>query len=440
MDRTAQPSSDSGKWLVVQVAGLSQDLVAAHPGFAKLGLEFRPMDSVFPALTCTAQATFRTASPVAAHGMVANGCFSRDLAKALFWEQASSLVSGPRIWESYRAAGHRVALLFWQQSLGESVDMILSPAPIHKHGGGMIDAVFSKPEGLYERLRQRVGRPFRLHRYWGPLASPAASDWIADATAALLDDPDLAPDLCLTYLPALDYDFQRYGPRDPRAARAVAAVVRELAQLKEAATRHGYHCLVFGDYAIGPVNRAVYPNRILRDAGLLVTREVDKRLYANLYDSPAFALADHEIAHVYVRSPAMLTAAARALRAMDGVGEVLDREAQKAVGVDHEHSGDFMLVALPGFWFAYPWWTADREAPDYAGHVDIHNKPGYDPGELFFGWPPGTVSRNPARIRGSHGRLGADRRTAWAATTDLGQPATMLDLAAALRTRLGAQP
>jgi predicted AlkP superfamily pyrophosphatase or phosphodiesterase len=372
--------------------------------------------------------------------MAANGGFFRELGKAAFWEQSSALVAGPRLWEPYRAAGHRVALLFWQQSLGEAADLILSPAPIHKHGGGLVDAVYSKPHDLYDRLRKRVGRPFRLLRYWGPLASPAASDWIADATCALLADPEAAPDLCFTYLPALDYDLQRFGPGDPRTAGAVAALVRELAQLKAAAAQHDYQCLVFGDYAIGPVNKAVFPNRVLRDAGLLVTREVRGRLYADLHDSPAFALVDHEVAHVHVRSPSLLSAVTRTLRAMDGVGEVLDRTAQKAAGIDHARGGDLVLVALPGFWFAYPWWTADREAPDYAGHVDIHNKPGYDPCELFFGWPPGSVSRNPARIRGSHGRVGPDRRTAWAATSDLGRPATLIDLATALRARLEATP
>jgi predicted AlkP superfamily pyrophosphatase or phosphodiesterase len=436
----ARSAPSPNKWLVVQVAGLGHDLATTHPVFAALGLDFHALESVFPALTCTAQATFRTAAPVAAHGMTANGGFHRHLRKVLFWEQASALVAGPRLWEAYRAAGHRVALLFWQQSLGESVDLILSPAPIHKHGGGLIDAVYSKPHNLYDRLRDRVGQPFRLHRYWGPLASPAASDWIADATCALLADPELAPDLCFTYLPALDYDLQRYGPRDPRSDGAVAAVVRELAQVTDAAARHGYECLVFGDYAIGPVNRAVFPNQVLREAGLFITREVGGRLYPDLNASPAFALVDHEIAHVHVQSPSMLSAVERTLRAMSGVGDVLDRPAQKAAGIDHPNGGDLVLVALPGFWFAYPWWTAGREAPDYAGHVDIHNKPGYDPCELFFGWPPGTVSRNPARLRGSHGRGGADRQTAWAATADLGCPADLIQLAAALRTRLESNP
>jgi len=437
MARTVQRLN---KWLVIQVAGLGHDLATTHPAFQSLGMTFAPAESVFPALTCTAQASFRTAAPVAQHGMVANGFFSRDLAKALFWEQAGTLVTGPRVWESYRAGGRRVAMLFWQQSLGEGVDQLLSPAPIHKHGGGLVDAVYSKPAGLYDRLRTRVGRPFRLHRYWGPLASPAASEWIADATCALLEDTEIAPDLCLTYLPALDYDLQRYGPRDPRAEPAIATVVRQLACLRDAAGRNDYEMLVFGDYALGPVNRAAFPNRSLREAGLFATREVNGRLYPDFGESAAFALVDHEVAHVYLRSPGMIGAAQRALQATEGVGDVLDRAAQKLVGLDHERSGDLVVTALPGFWFAYPWWTDDRQAPDYAGHVDIHNKPGYDPCELFFGWPPGTVSRDTARIRGSHGRTGPDRRIAWAASADLGQPATLIELAAALQSRLEATP
>lgn len=437
MDAMPDPAA---RWLVVQVAALGHDLATTHPALAGLGLTFHPMDAAYPALTCTAQASFRTATPPARHGMVANGLFHRDLARALFWEQSAALVEGPRIWDACRAAGRRVAMLFWQQSLGESVDLLLSPAPIHKHGGGLVESVYAKPAGLYDRLRGRVGRPFRLHRYWGPLASPAASDWIADATVALLDDTELAPDLCFTYLPALDYDLQRYGPRSPRIAASLKALAGELERLRDAAARHGYALLVFGDYAIGPVNRAACPNRVLREAGLLNTRTVGGRLYADLADSAAFAMVDHEVAHVYVRVPDMVGAVARVLNAMEGVECVMDRAAQKAAGLDHPRGGDLLIQALPGFWFAYPWWTQDREAPDYAGHVDIHNKPGYDPCELFFGWPPGTVSRNPNRVLGSHGRADATRRATWTATADLGQPATLVELAAALQARLEARP
>lgn len=430
----------SRKFLIVQVAGLGHDFLHRHHGLRWQGLAFQPFESLFPALTCTAQAGFRTAAPISSHGMPANGWLHRELGRTFFWEQASSLVTGPRIWESFRRQGKRVALLFWQQSLGEEVDLLLSPAPIHRHGGGLVDSVYSRPAGLYADLCRQLGDRFRLHRYWGPLASPAASDWIARATAAILDDRRLAPELCLTYLPALDYDLQRYGPTHGRSIAALSALLGQLDLLRTAAVRNGYELLIFGDYAIGAVNDAVLPNVALRTHGLFHTRRVAGRLYPDLHSSLACAVVDHEVAHVYLK-PGTERATARAiLTGMEGVGDVLDLDAQQKWRLAHPRSGDLLLIAKPGYWFAYPWWTARGDAPDYAGHVDIHNKPGYDPCELFFGWPPPAVSQNVTRVRGSHGRLGLDRMATWAATFPLpSPPASLLDLAAGVRTLLEAE-
>ncbi len=427
------------KVLVVQVAALGRGLLAAHGRATLADLPVRAAASVLPALTCTVQATLRTAASPAAHGMVANGVFERRLRKPFFWEQAATLVDGPRIWDAYRGRGGRVGLLFWQQSLGEAADVVLSPAPIHKHHGGMVEACYSQPAGLYDRLAAAVGRPFRLRHYWGPLASVASSAWIADATAALLDLPDAAPDCCFTYLPGLDYDLQRHGPASPQADRALLAVCGQIQQLAAAAARLHYELLVFGDYAIAPCpGGAVYPNRALAAAGLLVTRLVDGRCYADLHASRAFALCDHELAHVYLRDPAAAAAAAGALAGLPGVGRVLARDAQSAAGLAHAHSGELVLEAAEGHWFSYRYWPADARAPDYAGHVDIHQKPGYDPCELFFGWPPGSVSQDDSRIRGSHGRVGPGREVAVAASFDLGSPAptSLIELAISLRTWL----
>jgi predicted AlkP superfamily pyrophosphatase or phosphodiesterase len=215
------------KLLVIQVAALGHAF-AARNGLRELaGMAARPLAPVFPALTCTAQATLRTGLPPAGHGMVANGFFDATLRRALIWEQSSALVAGPRVWDAFRARGGSVALAFFQQSLGEQVDQLVSPAPIHTHGGGMIMGCYSRPADFASRLARHAGRPFRLHQYWGPLASAKSSDWIADAVAGLLAAPD-APDLCLAYLPGLDYDLQRFGPDHAKAARAAAAVRREL--------------------------------------------------------------------------------------------------------------------------------------------------------------------------------------------------------------------
>ena len=432
-------SRSQKRLLVVQAAALGHDLLAARSATAWQGLTFKPLEPVFPALTCPAQATFRTGLAPTGHGVVANGFFFRDLGRPLFWEQSAGLVTGARIWDRFRAAGGKVAMLFWQQSLGEAVDAVISPAPIHKHHGGMIEGCHSQPADLYPRLRAAVGADFRLRQYWGPLASAKSSRWIAHATAALLGDADHAPDLCLTYLPALDYDLQRHGPDSAQARQALDELFAELTELSAASTRYGYEMLVFGDYAIGKVaGGAVFPNRLLRAAGLLAARDVNGRLYLDPHQGRAFAVVDHEVAHVYLRAESDRARVAELLTAAPGVGQVLGREEQAALGVAHARSGDLVLVAAPGHWCAYPWWLTDGEAPDYAGHVDIHNKPGYDPCELFFGWPPMSVSRDTARIRGSHGRTGPDRKAAWAATCDLGrEPRTLADLAEAVRTWLG---
>jgi len=426
--------ASSKKILVVQIAALSEALVARVSG-TLAGLKAQPLDPVFPALTCVAQATFRTAALPRAHGMIANGCFDRALRKALFWEQASSLVDGPRIWDAFRAQGGTVGMMFWQQSLGEDVDLIVSPRPIHKHSGGMIQAVYSKPAQVYDNLCKRVGRPFNLFQYWGPLAGRKASYWIVDAVCAVLDQSDVAPDLLLTYLPHLDYDVQRHGPDHPKASAALDVTMSMLALLASCAQRNGYEFVMYGDYAIGPASRgAIFPNRVLREVGLLGVQNVRGMAYPDLFDARAWAMVDHEVAHVYVRRDDDLPAARAALQKLPGVAHVLDREQQTAWGVDHPRAGELVLIAEDGAWFAYPWWSDKREAPDFAGHVDIHNKPGFDPCELFFGWPPGSVSMNTQRVGGTHGRIGENRRTVWASSLTWDRPVQSLtDLSGAVR-------
>jgi len=419
-------SSAHKRLLVIDAAALS----AAPPG---VDLTFHTAETVFPALTCPVQASFRTASTPARHGMIANGLYFRDLRKVCFWEQSARLVAGPRIWDGLRRRGGKVAVLFWQQSLGEDADAILSPAPIHKHHGGMIEGCYSKPAGLYERLCRAVGRAFKLRHYWGPLASAKSGQWIAEATAALLRGPD-APHLCLTYLPTLDYALQRKDPAGPEAQKALSALAGQMRLLLDAAGELGYEVVVFGDYAIGPVAGATYPNRALAEAGLLRMRPVAGMLYPDFHASGAFAMVDHQIAHIFAASEGDRQAAAGVLSQLAGIEEVMDRPAQRARGIDHPDAGELVLLAEKGTWFAYPWWTHRAQAPDYAGHVDIHNKPGYDPCELFFGWPPGTVSGDPRRVRGSHGRAGAEGKVAWATTIDLPrEPASIIELAEATR-------
>jgi len=444
------------KLLIVQVAALGWELVqnalsaeknaqsksrASRAQSLATELSFQKAESFFPALTCTAQASFRTASPPHSHGMIANGLFFRDLRKVLFWEPSAALVEGERMWEKFRASAgnirgrqRRVGMMFWQQSLGEKIDLVLSPAPIHKHSGGMIQDCYSQPRELYQRLAKIVGGPFNLINYWGPFASRPSSDWIVDATCAMMRERDLAPELLFSYIPHLDYDLQRHGPNGKRAAAALEVVLGYLARLRDEAKANGYEWLFYGDYAIEAVNRsganggAIFPNRRLREAGLFETRAIKKMRYADFFASRAFAMADHQIAHVFTRDENATAATRAALQDLSGVEMILNHDEQQHFNVAHPRSGDLLLIAKPGAWFAYPWWEKKNEAPDFATHVDLRNKPGCDPCELFFGWPPPSVSQNTAKIRGTHGR--PNESVAWTTSLQLAtSPRSLLDLA-----------
>ena len=423
--------------LVVQLAGLGEKLLRQFTKADKLcGLAFHPIQPVFPAVTCTAQAALRTALPAAKHGIVCNGWFRRDDAKVEFWNQSAYHLPNTRIWDSFKRKGGTVGTLFTQQSLGDpSVDLILSPAPIHKHAGGIIQDCYSKPAGLYETLCKRLGRQFNLFRYWGPFASIKATRWIADATLAILQDRNLAPDLLFTYLPHMDYVLQKGGPDDyDGVKKAFDELLVELAKLVEGARDAGCRVLLCSDYAIEPAQRAVFPNRILSEAGYFQGRKVKGRIYPDLYAAPAFAVCDHQVAHVYIRQAELIPRVADLLSNAPGVEAVLGHNR-----MDHPNAGELILVAEPDAWFAYPWWIDAGNAPDYAGHVDIHNKIGFDPCELFLGsWFSPRVSQDTSRVGGSHGRN--DQPVFFATTVEWDeQPRTYLEMAQCLGDDLDRQ-
>ncbi|HMP00081.1 MAG TPA: alkaline phosphatase family protein, partial [Kiritimatiellia bacterium] len=391
------------KVAVLQVAALGWEFCRKNVANRHLPA-FKKTRSIFPAVTCPTMASVRTAAKPDHHGMVANGLFFRDLRKIMFWEQSAALVQGTRIWDDLRRRDlGRVAMLFWQQSLGESVDVVLSPRPIHRHDGGLIQDCLSRPEPLYAEIAEGLKRPFNLMHYWGPLASGKSSTWILGALDHVMKNEN--PDMLFGYLPHLDYDLQRYGPEHRCARRAGKSLAKMLARFIASCEKNYYDYIIYGDYEMFPVKRgAVFPNRRLMDAGLLRTRQIDGMLYPDFFHYEAFAMVDHEVAHVYVADPAKVEFVKNTFTGFPGVGKVWTREEAAAVGLNHPNSGELILLAEPGAWFAYPWWTDAREAPDYARHIDIHNKPGYDPCELFFGWPPKTVSLNTRNVRGTHGR------------------------------------
>jgi predicted AlkP superfamily pyrophosphatase or phosphodiesterase len=372
--------------LVLNVVGLTPELLGpSTPELARFrdAHAARPLRTVTPAVTCSAQATFVTGLLPRDHGIVANGWYFRDLSQVFFWRQSNALVHGERVWDAAkrRDPSFRAAKLFWWYNMYSSADVSLTPRPMYTADGRKIPDVYGEPPELRDRLQTELGT-FPLFEFWGPRAGIASSRWIARATARVVEES--SPTLTLTYLPHLDYDLQRFGPGDPRIDAALREVDALCGELFELAKRRGQRVVVLSEYGITRVNAAIHPNRVLRDAGLLRVREELGREQLDAGASAAFAVADHQLCHVYVRDPARVAEVRGLFERLPGVERVLDRDGQRAIGLDHARTGELALVSSSERWFSYYFWLDDERAPDYARTVDIHAKPGYDPVELFL--------------------------------------------------------
>jgi predicted AlkP superfamily pyrophosphatase or phosphodiesterase len=420
--------------LVLDVVGLSPGLLGEHtPNLTRLAAEgtSRPLSTVTPAVTCTAQTSFLTGLLPRDHGIVANGWLFRDLWEIMFWRQSNGLVSGERVWEAARRrdASFTCANLFWWYNIGSGADFGVTPRPMYPADGRKIPDCYAEPQALRDELTAKLGA-FPLFKFWGPATDIASSQWIADCASHV--QATRKPTLTLVYLPHLDYSLQRLGPADPAIATDLAEIDAVCGRLIDEARRDGARILVLSEYGITPVARPVHINRLLREAGLIAVRE---ELGRELLDPPqcrAFAVADHQIAHVYVKHPGDVPAVRDLLAAQPGIEQVLDEQGKRSFGLDHPRSGELVAISRADAWFTYYYWLDDERCPDFARLVEIHKKPGYDPVELFldpaFRWPKLAVGWRLAKraagfralldvipldaslVKGSHGRITDDPR------------------------------
>ncbi|MBI4601470.1 MAG: alkaline phosphatase family protein [Planctomycetes bacterium] len=418
--------------LVLDVVGLTPSLLGEDaPNLLRLAREgFQAqLGPVLPAVTCTAQSTMLTGLLPRGHGIVGNGWYFRDLSEVWLWRQSNRLVGGKKVWEAGRErdASFTCAKLFWWHNMYSSADWSVTPRPVYPADGRKIPGLYSHPAELKVALEREIG-PFPFFNFWGPKAGIASSEWIAGAAAAVLRGK--RPTLTLAYLPHLDYDLQRLGPDHPSIPEQVRAVDRVAGGLIDVARSLDVEVIALSEYGITPVTGSVSINRVLRREGLLAVQEALDWELLDAGASRAFAVSDHQVAHVYVRDPADAGAVKRLLEGVEGVEAVLDREGQAAHGLDHPRSGELVAVARRDRWFDYYYWLDDRRAPDFAPTVDIHRKPGYDPAELFldprqrlvklkvlwkllvkrlgFRYLMDVVPITSELVRGSHGRLPDD--------------------------------
>ena len=417
--------------LVILVVGLSPNLISDHtPHLKRLVARgaMRPMDTVLPAVTCTVQSSLLTGLMPDGHGAVANGWYFRDLSEVWLWRQSNRLVAGEKIWETAKSLDpdFTCAKMFWWYNMYSTADWSATPRPMYPADGRKIPDHYAHPSALRDELNASLGM-FPLFKFWGPLADITSSKWISDATLQVMATRH--PTLALTYLPHLDYNLQRLGPdlSHPRIKQDLAEIDALCGELIDAADREGRQIIVVSEYGITPVRDAVHINRTLREAGLLQVKVEMGRDVIDPGASRAFAVADHQLAHIYVRSPDDLVAVRSLVAALDGVETVKGAEEKLAAGLAHSRAGELVAVSEADRWFSYYYWLDDERAPDYARTVDIHRKPGYDPVELFVDpeirWPMMAMASRLARrklgmrtlldvislkdtqlVKGSHGR------------------------------------
>lgn len=373
------------KTIVINVVGLTNRLIGEHTPFIKSFLEkghatvIQPM---LPAVTCAVQSTYLTGKWPSEHGIVGNGWYFKDECEVKFWRQSNRLVTADKIWDNLKQKdpGFTVANLFWWYNMYSNADYSLTPRPNYLADGRKIPDIYSKPSNLRDTLQEKLGT-FPLFHFWGPKTSIKSSQWIADAT--ITTDQMHQPTLTLVYLPHLDYNLQRHGLNFDKIAvdlKEIDAVVEQLVGYYE---KQDCEIILLSEYGITNVNNPVHLNRILRERGYIAIREERGLELLDAGASKAFAVADHQIAHIYLNEPSLKDEVRQVLQSVKGVEQVLGQEELSEQHLIHDRAGDLVVVADKDSWFTYYFWLDDKKAPDYARMVDIHKKPGYDPVEML---------------------------------------------------------
>ena len=416
--------------VVLNVVGLTPGIVkSGAPHLARWAADaaqarIRP---AFPAVTCTAQSDYLTGRYPSTHGIVGNGWYVREDAEIKFWKQSNQLVQAPKIWDRAREIdpAFTCANLFWWYNMYSTADYTVTPRPMYPADGRKLPDVYTAPGDLRDELQTKFGT-FPLFSFWGPKAAIESSRWIADAAKYV--EQKYSPTLSLVYLPHLDYNLQRVGPSDPAAAADVRQVDELCGDLIGFYESRGVQVIVLSEYGLCDVTTPVHINRVLRQQGLVAVRN---ELGLDVLDpgaSAAFAVADHQVAHVYVNDASKQSQVRGLLEKTPGIEHVLDTAGKIAHHIDHARAGDLIAIAEPQAWFTYYYWLDDERAPDFARTVDIHRKPGYDPVELLLdpairvpvvtvGWKLAkkslgfrmlmdVIPLDATLVKGSHGRPG----------------------------------
>jgi predicted AlkP superfamily pyrophosphatase or phosphodiesterase len=416
------------KTVVIDIVGLSSSLINEHTPFLKKYTAEKGLNTIeplLPALTTSVQSTFVTGKSPAAHGIVGNGWYDRMDCEIKFWKQSNKLVLGEKIWERAKKMdpSFTCSKMFWWYNMYSGADYSVTPRPNYLADGRKLPDCYSHPAELRDELQKELGQ-FPLFKFWGPATDASSTQWIADAS--IYTDKKYDPTLTLIYLPHLDYCLQKYGQDITAISKDLSEIDKIVEQLVDYYTGKGARIMLLSEYGITNVDRPVHINRELRKKGFLQIRTERGLELLDPGASKAFAVADHQVAHVYINDPSVISQVRQTLEQIPGIQLILNKEEQERYHIDHERSGDLLVMADERSWFTYYFWLDDAKAPDYARVVDIHKKPGYDPVELFMTskaragykllrkklalrYVMDVIPLDANLIKGSHGRLVSEK-------------------------------
>jgi predicted AlkP superfamily pyrophosphatase or phosphodiesterase len=398
----------SDRVVLLSIPGLRSVDLPAMPNLRALGEsgDVSTLVPSFPCVTCPVQANMTTGTTPREHGVVANGFYWRDKGEVEMWTAWNECIQRPQIWDRLHEHDAAITSAVWfpLHSKGAGADYICTPAPIHNPDGSESLWCYTKPTEMYGTLRDALGH-FPLMNFWGPIAGIKSSAWIVDS--AIHAAREYQPNFFYIYLPHLDYAAQRTGPDSEPARKALGeldeAIGRLVAGFEQAYGQPKPLWIAASEYTITPVDHVTYPNRMLRNAGLLSVTTKEDGEHLDLAGSAAWALVDHQLAHVFVKNKDDIAKVADVFRKQEGIAEVLVGDQRGLYELDHERAGEVVLVSTSNSWMAYYWWLDDAKAPKFARTVDIHRKPGYDPVELHFDPATKSIPLDATRVRGSHG-------------------------------------
>ena len=412
------------KTVVIDIVGLSSSLINEHTPFLKKYIERKQLKTItpmLPAVTTSVQSTYVTGVWPLQHGIVGNGWYDRTECEVKFWKQSNKLVLAEKIWDRAKKLDSKFtcSTMFWWYNMYANVDYAVTPRSNYLADGRKMPDCYSHPADIRDYLQKELGQ-FPLFQFWGPGANIKSTQWIADAS--IITDQKYDPTLTLIYLPHLDYCLQKFGQNLQAIQKELNEIDRVVEELVKYYSKQNARIILLSEYGITNVQQPIHLNRILRESGLLNIRSERGLELLDAGASHAFAVADHQLAHIYINDPTKISTVKNLIEKIPGVELVLDRATQQQYHIDHDRAGDLIVVADEQSWFTYYFWLDDAKAPDYARCVDIHKKPGYDPVEMFMSsklragykllrkkaalrYIMDVIPLDATLIKGSHGRI-----------------------------------